>query len=425
MTSRSPARGAAPAPVARAAAPPAGAAPEPRPPAPSSSRGVGRLVCAALVAALAWVFATSDVDPLVRLMRVPQGFYADKAVLVTGASSGIGEFFARDLCVRGAQLVLTARREDKLRQVAEWCVEHGAKHRPLVFPLDMTNTSAHEAFVDEALVATGGRLDVLVLNAGRSQRELAWRTPPAATQALLQLNTVAAASLARAALPHMMRQGRPDLPLPGASAARAGSADSAAGSDYAELPLLAADVERVVAVERAVSAKQHAPLVREPRPSRVVVVSSIAGKIANPIGSSYSASKFALHGFFDALRAEVENDFGVGVTMVCPGPVRSEISVHSFRASDSGEHGGDTNEEEAKKMPTERCAELMAVATANGVDEVWISDQPYLGFTYLATNLPVVWRKLMRLLGAARVRAFLSGVHVYDMGRIVRNAFFK
>lgn len=158
---------------------------------------------------------------------------------------------------------------------------------PLVLPLDVTDMAAHEAAL-AAVLSRFGRLDVLVLNAGKSQRALAEHSPLALTRDIFEINFMAAVNLARVALPGMI--------------ARASG--------------------------------------------QLVVMSSIAGKIGTPVASSYSATKYALvrtshasrmrsecaqHGYFDALRSEV-SQFGVRVLLACPGPVDTGIGAKAFRA---------------------------------------------------------------------------------------------
>ncbi|CAM9191904.1 unnamed protein product, partial [Ectocarpus fasciculatus] len=181
-----------------------------------------------------------------------------KVVWITGASSGIGASLARDLSRNGAQVVISARRADALQEVALSCT---GQLKPFVLPLDVTDHEAQQAALD-TIISKFGRLDTLVLNAGRSQRAVAADTSFEDTKSLFDLNVFAVIHLAKITLPHFL----------------------------------------------------------ERQSGQFVVVSSVSGFLGTPIGSSYSATKFALHGYFDALRAELADD-NIHVVMVCPGPV--------------------------------------------------------------------------------------------------------
>ena len=252
--------------------------------------------------------------------------HAEKVIWVTGASTGIGAGLAFDLCKAGAQVILSARQEDKLNEVAKRCVDIGAL-APYVLPLDVLNTEAH-ILAYETITTNYGRLDSLVLNPGRSQRKLAVDTTLEDTRSLFDLNFFSYVSLAKAVLPDMIKRGS----------------------------------------------------------GQIVVMSSLSGKLGTPVASSYSSTKFALHGYFDALRTEVQH-LGVSVSLLCPGPVVSEILEHTT---------GKMNVKESEaRMPTERCTDLISRAMKHKVDELWISDQPLLLVTYMMEYTPWLGRQIM------------------------------
>jgi dehydrogenase/reductase SDR family member 7 len=141
----------------------------------------------------------------------------------------------------------------------------------------------------------------------------------------------------------------------------------------------------------------------------IVIMSSLSGIIPTPIASSYSASKFALHGYFNALRSEV-SIYNVKVHMICPGPVESEISLKSLRNPNL------PKQEEGKKMPTSRCTHLILKGLYHGLSEMWISEHPYLLFTYLAQYTPGLARWYGgAIAGPARVRALEKGENIYNL----------
>jgi short-subunit dehydrogenase len=269
--------------------------------------------------------------------------YQGQVVWITGASTGIGAALVFDMCKAGAQTVVSARQRDKLEEVAKKCTNQGHLP-PLILPFDVLVTEEH-AVAYAAIKEKFGKLDVLVLNPGRSQRKLAVDTTLEETRSLFDLNFFSYVSLSRAVLPDMIARGAGQL----------------------------------------------------------VVVSSISGKIGTPVASTYSATKYALQGYFDALRAEVQH-LGVHVSLICPGPVVSELLGHVVRDAETKADDGST------RMPTERCTDLMARGIHHKIDELWISDQPLLGITFLNVYFPWVGRQLFtRFVGPSRSRMLKEG----------------
>lgn len=101
---------------------------------------------------------------------------------------------------------------------------------------------------------------------------------------------------------------------------------------------------------------------------RLVIVSSLQGKMGFPGSAAYSASKHALHGFFDSLRFELDGS-GVGIVIACPGAVASEIRAAR----------GDREAEGAQQMSAEECARLILDATERGDRELWMTAAGKLG----------------------------------------------
>lgn len=174
-----------------------------------------------------------------------------KRVLLTGASGGIGKAIARALKRQGAQLVLNGRQEAPLRELAaelgdaEYIVADMASDQDL-----------------ERLLATVGRVDILVANAGLPGTDEITAYSVAQIDACLNVNLRAPILLARGLIPGMIERGEGQL----------------------------------------------------------VFISSVAGKIASPLSSLYSASKFGLHGFADCLRLDLHGS-GVGVSTIYPGMI--------------------------------------------------------------------------------------------------------
>ena len=140
--------------------------------------------------------------------------------------------------------MLSARRVDKLREVSANCSRYGLE--PFVLPMDVTQLDSHAGAL-AAVIEQFGKVDTIVLNAGKSQRNPAMTTTFESTKELFDLNFFSVVHLNKLVTEHFIA-----------------------------------------------NKKGH-----------IVVVSSLSGRIGTPISSSYSATKFALHGYFDALRAEV------------------------------------------------------------------------------------------------------------------------
>ena len=134
------------------------------------------------------LFMRSD-NSLLTLRLLPYNettAHQGQIIWVTGASTGIGAGLAFDLCKAGAQVIISARQEDKLKAVAKRCVDIGAL-APLVLPLDVLKIEEHLSAY-ESIKSQYGRLDSLVLNPGRSQRKLAVDTTLEDTRSLFDLN---------------------------------------------------------------------------------------------------------------------------------------------------------------------------------------------------------------------------------------------
>lgn len=131
--------------------------------------------------------------------------YADRWALVTGASSGIGEEFAHRLAARGMHLVLTARREERLRQLAEELhTRHGT--RSIVLPADLQSPGAVEQLFAD-IAEQGVAIELLVNNAGFAVVNAIEETDPKRVQEMLRVNVEALTTLAYAVLPGMLERG--------------------------------------------------------------------------------------------------------------------------------------------------------------------------------------------------------------------------
>lgn len=243
-----------------------------------------------------------------------------KTIVITGASDGIGAEMARQLArTQGASvaLVLAARNENLLRQVAGECTALGAQVQAVT--TDVSVASQCRALIDASLEKFG-RIDTLVNNAGVSAQalfeevrtdDLGWY------EDLMRINLWGSVWCTHAALPHLK---------------------ASRGS--------------------------------------VVAVSSLAGLVGVPGRTAYSASKFAMTGFFEALRAELKSA-GVSVTTAFPGVVATRIRHHGYNAA--GVAAGSSGLKEDKAMSVEHCAGLILAGMQRRQREVVMTPQGKIG----------------------------------------------
>jgi short-subunit dehydrogenase len=263
----------------------------------------------------------------------------DRRVWITGASSGIGEALAIALHNAGARLILSARREDELKRVQGLC---GGEPGTRILPLDMSRAAELPGKARAALAIFGG-VDILVLNAGISQRALTRHTDDSVYRQLMEVNFFGPEALTRAILPSML----------------------------------------------------------EARSGHLVVISSIAGKFGVPLRSGYSASKFALYGFYEALRAE-EGRNGIRVTMVCPGFIRTGISLSALKGD--GSRHAKMDPELAQGMPAEECARQILRAVAREKEDVCVGAARERGLVYLKRFFPGLLTKMVSRAGSSQSR---------------------
>jgi short-subunit dehydrogenase len=189
-------------------------------------------------------------------------------ILVTGASSGIGEATARLFANNGYRVVLAARRFERLQALADEIL--AASGQALPVQVDLADLEAIQSMV-KTVLATWGQVDVLLNNAGFGRLDwLDQLEPVEDIQAQVLVNLLGAIQTTRALLPYMI----------------------------------------------------------ERRQGHIINMGSIASLVASPTYSIYSATKFGLRGFTEALRREV-GVYGIKVSGIYPGGVRTEFDLHA------------------------------------------------------------------------------------------------
>jgi short-subunit dehydrogenase len=227
-------------------------------------------------------------------------FFSEKVVIVTGASSGIGQQLALHLARYGAKLALAARNVQKLENVARECHQQGAQ--PLVVATDVTQQPQCENLIKRT-VDEFGCIDTLINNAGVTMcARFDEMQDLTAMEQIMRVNYFGSSYCTYYALPYLKKSN---------------------GS--------------------------------------IVGISSLTGKTGVPTRSFYAASKHAMAGFFDSLRIELA-DSGVSVTMVYPGFVATEVRKRAFGTNSTSSGRSPLNEPEV--MTAETCAQLILNATA-------------------------------------------------------------
>ena len=253
-----------------------------------------------------------------------------KHVLITGASSGIGEAIAKEFAAKGAVLLLAGRNVAELERVKKACA--GARAVDIV-RLDL---SQHDALFDiaEQVLDKHGYIDVLINNAGVSQRAYARDLPFESDKFIINVDLLGTIALTKAFLPSMLAR----------------------------------------------------------RSGHIVTISSLMGKFGTPLRSSYAAAKHGLHGFFDSLRAEIYQD-NIGVLMVCPGFIRTNVSVNAI--GPDGNKQGTMDEATGKGLEPKVVAQKIIEALGTDKEEIFIGGKEMIG-VYLKRFAPALFSRLVR-----------------------------
>jgi short-subunit dehydrogenase len=235
--------------------------------------------------------------------------FENKVVWITGASSGIGEALAYTFAKRKVKLVLSARRADELERVKRNC--NLPDESILVLPLDVAELNkANKAA--QTVLNKFGQIDILINNAGLSHWSKIKDMTMEVLQRIINVNFLGSAALTKAVLPSML----------------------------------------------------------ERKQGNIVVISSILGKIVTAKQAAYNASKHALHGFFDTLRAEYGKE-GIRVLLVCPGFVNTNVAKNSLNKD--GQPINKNNKMIENGLSTLDVSETILSAISNNKEEIVIA----------------------------------------------------
>jgi short-subunit dehydrogenase len=256
---------------------------------------------------------------------------ADKVIMITGASSGIGEALAYQLAEMGARLILSARRKEELDRVKSAC-SHQENIR--ILPLDLADAFAISQKAKEA-ESFFDRVDILVSCGGISQRDKVIHTKMEVDRQIMEVNYFGTIGLTKALLPGMVKR----------------------------------------------------------KSGHQVVITSAVGIVSTPFRSSYAASKHALHGFYDALRAEHHAD-GLKVSIILPGYVKTKISFNALMGDGSKQDKMDNAQDNG--LSPEECAAKIIRAVERDKEEVYIGGFREVTGIYLKRFVPGLFSKIIR-----------------------------
>lgn len=252
-----------------------------------------------------------------------------KTIWITGASSGIGEAVAMQYAAQGHNIILSARRQTELERVADACQALGGKC--YILPLDLADLKHPETLVQEALAFTG-TINIFINNGGISQRGLASETSMEVVRKIMEVNFFGQVALSSALLPYFIKAG---------------------GGQFA-------------------------------------VLSSLTGKFGYGLRSTYSASKHALHGYFESLA--IENfKHNIHVTMICPGRILTNISLNAVNGD--GSNYGKMDEGQKNGIGVTVCAKKIIKAIEHKKHEILIGKMDLI-MVHLKRFLPGLFFKI-------------------------------
>jgi dehydrogenase/reductase SDR family protein 7B len=259
-----------------------------------------------------------------------------KVVVITGASSGLGEACAHAFYCAGCRVILCARRIGELQRVKAELEGLQLKipaPEVRIVPFDLADLPGIAAAMEQVR-ACHGRVDIVINNGGISYRGAVADTSIDVDSAVMNVNYFGTIAVTKALLPHML--------------------------------------------------EQHS--------GHLVAISSIQGKLALPFRSAYGASKHAVQSFFDSLRAEIAHQ-GIHVTVISPGYIRTNLSLNALSAD--GTTYGKMDETISTGMSTEYVARQILRAVAIEQSELLIGPFTHRLATYLRNFLPDVFCHIM------------------------------
>jgi len=256
--------------------------------------------------------------------------FQNKVIWITGASSGIGEALVYALSERGAKLIISSRRREALENVKNSCA--GKKENIHILPLDLADNETLPAKGEEALNLYG-HIDYLFNNGGISQRSYVSETNMDVVRKVMEINFFGSVILTKTVLPSMLER------------------DS----------------------------------------GHIIVTSSVMGKFGTRLRSTYSASKHALHGFFDSLRQEVYEK-NIHISVVCPGFIKTNVTVNALEGD--GQKHGQMGKGQEHGMDASRFAQKLLPKIEARKEEIYIGGKEIWG-VHFKRFMPGLFYKIL------------------------------
>jgi len=251
--------------------------------------------------------------------------------MITGASSGIGEALAYQIATTGAKLIIAARRLQELERVKSGC-QHPENVQ--ILTLDLADSFSIQQKAKEA-EKIWGHIDIIIHSGGISQRDKVINTHMDVDRKIMEVNYFGTVALTKALLPGMIAR----------------------------------------------------------KSGHQVVITSAVGIVSTPYRSAYAASKHALHGFYDALRAEHHDD-GLKVSIILPGFVRTNISYNALTGDGTAQNKMDNAQDNG--LSPEACAAQIIKAIEKDKEEVYIGGLKEVAGIYVKRFFPSLFSKIVR-----------------------------
>jgi short-subunit dehydrogenase len=257
--------------------------------------------------------------------------FTDKRVLITGGSSGIGEALAYEFSKLNSKVIIASNQPEELKRVQDECnkIHPGCEF----YEFDLSSQEDVQKKAEE-IIKTYGGIDILINNGGISTRTNVLDTSIDIDRLAMEINYFSGVVLTKAFLPIMLKQ----------------------GSGY------------------------------------IVATSSIAGDFGFPLRSAYSASKHAVYGFYESVRAEYL-DQGIGVTIAAPGRVQTNISVNAL--DKDGKPHGKMDPGQANGITVEKCAKAYIKAIRKNKPRAYIGGKEIL-MVHIKRFFPRIFFKIVR-----------------------------
>ncbi len=254
-----------------------------------------------------------------------------KVIWITGASSGIGKALVLACFKHGASVILSSRNESDLQSLVTTA---NIKHTDyLILPFDLS-LSFDTQHLMKQIITKYNKIDILINNAGQSQRSLALNTNAEIEQKLFNINYFSQVALAKVVAQQMIQQ----------------------------------------------------------RNGKIIVINSIAGNFGFYLRSSYSAAKHALKGYFESLRLELENE-NVSVLIVYPGKIFTNISKNAITASDA--KNNNLLDDHTFGLSADVCVQKIITAIVKNKETIYIGGKELI-LLYLQRYIPFLFRYIVK-----------------------------